>query len=632
MNKKPKIFEEFERLASLVPVPLYWLDTEGVFVGMNNLCLEKTGVASVDVFIGKRYDQAHPKDIAEKIIENLRLVVSSGKSLETEELIRDFTTGENRYFTAIRSPLWDDNGVIVGIIATSIEITDRKKAERLTIENELHKAQLQEQERFRMVAEQVAHDIRSPLTSLSMIVGACKTLPEPERITLRDVAASITDIANNLLIKYKKTGEEIEAEAKLPQHILVSLALSEILSVKKYQYKNLPVKFEPYFAIDSNFVFIHGNPTNFSRMISNLINNAVEAFDGNVGTVSLMLDLDGEAVKVVIQDNGKGIPADVLDKIRNSVAVTYGKKNGSGIGFAQVRSALQAANGNMLIETKVGKGTKITLTFPRAESAKWIVEEIELHKGDIVVILDDDASIHGAWKTRFDPYKMDFCVHNFELGEDAVKFITDLSPEERGTVFLLSDYELINQRLDGLQIISQLKMHKRSILVTSHHNNQNIRELAAKVGVKILPKQLASEIRINLLERRPKKRCQESEKKNGIVSELKKIDLVLVDDDRVLVDSLASFYRNQSLMVDVYYSPKSFLEHVCQYAKDTKICVDNDFGSNQMTGIELAEQLNEAGYTRLYMFTGKDFARDETPGYLTVLLKGNMAAINEIMV
>jgi len=65
-------------------------------------------------------------------------------------------------------------------------------------------------------------------------------------------------------------------------------------------------------------------------------------------------------------------------------------------------------------------------------------------------------------------------------------------------VFLLTDYELLQQNLHGLDVISQAKI-KNSILVTSHHNNQEVRELAKLSNTKILPKPLAPEVPINIL-------------------------------------------------------------------------------------------------------------------------------------
>ena len=620
MRRKPKIFRYLDVLAPFIPVPLFWFDTNGVCLGANELCLEVTGAKELNEFIGKTIADVHPKAIADELQRNLDLAISTGEDVIAEEVIKDLVTGKERSFMATRSPLKNENGLVVGVVVTSIEITDRKKAERLAIENEAHKATLQEQEKFRTLAEQVAHDIRSPLASLSMIVEMCKELPESKRITLREVATGISDIANNLLSRYKKSEEVTDAESKTPQLLLLALILSEILSSKKYQYNDSPVQFNCSFAPDSHFIFIYGNQSNFRRMISNLINNAVEAFNGKEGTVDLRLILDGGYVKVVVRDNGKGIPKEVLDKINSSIAITSGKKNGSGIGLGQVRDTLQACNGNMLIESKIGKGTKITLTLPIGKTADWIAEKIELNKEDIVVILDDDSSIHGAWKSRFEPYELELNIHNFKLGEEAMGFINSLTSEERATVFLLSDYELINQELNGLQIINQLSMHHRSVLVTSHCSNQKIRDLATQAGIKILPKQLASEIPIKVEEKEIK----------SATSNLKKVELVIIDDDQILADSLANFLKDRFTGVEAHYHPNHFLKNLSRYAKDTIICMDHDF-KTQIDGIELAKQLNEAGYTKLYLLSGKTFEEGEVPNYLTVLLKGDTESLNKLV-
>jgi len=615
---KDKIFDVLKTFVSFIPVGTFWLDTDSRIIGANKNAVMSWGGTSADNFIGKTAYDLYPLDMADKIMKHNKEVIQTGRALSQEETIKDLNTGEIRYFTAFKAPLFDDKGDIVGLVGTVVDITAEKNAERFKIETELQKAKIQEQEKFGIIASQVAHDIRSPLASLSMIAEMCKEISEPKRITLREVATSISDIANNLLNRYKKN-EEV-AESKASQPILLSLILSEILSSKKYQYNNSPINFYFSAAPDSYFTFIYGNQSNFRRMISNLMNNAVEAFDGREGTVDLNIILDGEYVKVIIRDNGKGIPKEVLDKINNSIAITSGKKDGSGIGLNQVRDTLQACNGKMSIESKIGKGTKITLTFPIGKTADWIAEKIELNKGDIVVILDDDSSIHGAWKSRFEPYELELNIHNFTLGEEAMDFVNSLTPEERDTVFLLSDYELINQELNGLQIIDQLSMHNRSILVTSHYNNQKVCDLATQAGIKILPKQLASEIPI---------RVEEKEIKS-VASNLKKVELVIIDDDQLLADSLATFLKDRFTGVEAHYHPNHFLKNLSNYAKDTIICMDHDFKA-QIDGIELAKQLNEAGYTKLYLISGKTFEDGEIPEYLTVLLKGDMAALDKLI-
>jgi hypothetical protein len=58
--------------------------------------------------------------------------------------------------------------------------------------------------------------------------------------------------------------------------------------------------------------------------------------------------------------------------------------------------------------------------------------------------------------------------------------------------------------------------------------------------------------------------------------------------------------------------------------------MDHDFKA-QIDGIELAKQLNEAGYTKLCLISGKTFEDGEVPEYLMVLLKGDMAALNKLV-
>ncbi len=315
------------------------------------------------------------------------------------------------------------------------------------------------------------------------------------------------------------------------------------------------------------------------------------------------------------------MPQEIIDKIMHNISVTSDKDGGSGIGLGQVRSTLEDNKGTMSIKSEIGKGTTITLTFPKAESPDWMTKQIDLYQDDLVIVLDDDTSIHGAWEIRFEPYKSKIKLHHFKLGDDLIEFINNLTSEEKSKLFLLSDFELIDQKLNGLQIIEKLNMQDRSILITSHYGSKDVQDLATKAGVKILPKGLASRVTINI---------EESENEENKKNIRKKVDLVIIDDDKMLTDSLACFFQNRSLVVDTYYSPKRFLKELPQYAKNTKICMDNNFPAS-MTGIELAKQLNKAGYTHLYLFTGEGFIENKVPDYLTVIVKGDTDTLNKLL-
>lgn len=399
---KEKMFDTLKTTAAFIPLNIYWYDANNKVVGGNKYILKMIGGKSIEDFIGKTPYEYYPYEMADNIVRHNNEIMSTGKILSQEEPIRDVTTGKIKYFIAFKAPLSDNTGKVVGVIGISVDITAEKDAERLKRENELQKARLEEQEGFRKVADQVVHDIRSPLASLLMTVKAYEgDIPESARIALREAATGIGDIANNLLDKYRKD-EFKNSNTEEQQPIMVSLALFQIVSDKKSQYKELPIKFIHNFCPECNFTFIKAEFTSFKRMMSNLINNAVDALEDDMeGIIELKLNMYEHKLVITILDSGKGMSQEIIAKILSRITVTSSKQNGYGIGFTQIMGTLERNQGTIDINSKVGKGTEITITFPIIDQPAWIAKEIELNKSDIVLVLDDDNSIHHAWDARF---------------------------------------------------------------------------------------------------------------------------------------------------------------------------------------------------------------------------------------
>jgi len=219
---------------------------------------------------------------------------------------------------------------------------------------------------IKAITEQLAHDIRSPLSSLHMIVHSCTELSEDHRTTLRAVCDRISDIAYNLL-EYAKPEHYTEALSKQNKlkPVMVSADLLEIMTEKRYEYSLHNIKFTSKFNNSSN-IFINLDSQSFKRSISNIINNAVDAFDNRAGEVIVSLNIEDNKVQIIIEDNGKGMPESIRDKILNDIPVTLGKSDGHGIGYTQIHDMLAKNNGILQIQSKQNIGTKIILTFPKA--------------------------------------------------------------------------------------------------------------------------------------------------------------------------------------------------------------------------------------------------------------------------
>ncbi|HMT03571.1 MAG TPA: GNAT family N-acetyltransferase, partial [Burkholderiales bacterium] len=203
-----KIFKALEIVAPVLPIPLYWHDDNGVVVGINEHALK--GIDNSSDIIGKTPYEFYPKEIAEHILTHNMQVMLSGETLSQEEYIEDVSTKQKKYFSSVKSPLYDEDDKVIGIVGSFIDITSEKEAQRLALENEAHKIEnerhktiVEEQEKFRKIVGQMVHDIQSPLASLRTIVESAINVPENDRITLRNAAMSITDITTHMLNKYK---------------------------------------------------------------------------------------------------------------------------------------------------------------------------------------------------------------------------------------------------------------------------------------------------------------------------------------------------------------------------------------------------------------------------------------------
>ena len=435
-----------------IPGHVYWLSRDNVYLGCSDLQAERNCLKSRNEIVGKTNGVLYKKEDADLIDKNNTRVMETGIEYEGEEVSIDGVS----YLTR-KTPLYDAHGKIVGLLGVSIDITDQKRAALLEIENKTQK-------KIGQLSQQVAHDIQTPLAVLSMFSKSCKNLSESDHITLRNIEASIRNVASQWLVKSE---DEIEERLTDPieQYISVPHSLSYVIDTKKSQYSNTNMVFNFVKSHDNPFIFIRGDFSNYCRMMSNLINNAVEAMGGMFGTVDIGFELKGQDVEIYVKDRGNGMPQKIVDSILSGVNVETTKETGHGIGLQQIKKTIEQMNGKMQIESKENEGTKFTLTFQRSESPPWFIEKIVLPKGFLIIILDDDKSMHGVWKKILESFNADISVKFFSDGDETVDFIN--SSQEKNKIFLITDYDLRNQDICGTDVIEKCGLQKRSILATS---------------------------------------------------------------------------------------------------------------------------------------------------------------------
>lgn len=428
------------------------------------------------------------------------------------------------------------------------------------------------------IAEQVAHDIRSPLaaikTALSNFTG---DVTENRRIMIINAATRINDIANNLLSQFKDTEIEIGIPQKMAPE-LVFVMLDSITSEKRYEYEKKPVEIQLNIAKDAYGCFTMIHSASFKRVLSNLINNSMEAITSK-GIIDIGLKCTSDKIIITIKDNGCGIPSDILPKITRK-GFSHEKKSGAGIGLSYAKNYIEYLNGDLLIQSEVGIGTVVTMTLSRSFPPQWFCEELNIQDNSHIAILDDILSIHETWKERFSQFNT---IHLIEALD--VNSLLQQTSKIKNILYLI-DYELLGNEKNGLDIIEALGLEKFSILVTSNFEDHAIRSRCEKLGLKIIPKPYIPYISIQL---------NAAEKNNS--------PHVLIDDDEMVRMTWQFAAENAGKQLITFESIDEFNQKLDVHDKNSIIYIDSNFGIDEK-GEEFAKILYENGFKEIYLTTG----------------------------
>jgi signal transduction histidine kinase len=206
------------------------------------------------------------------------------------------------------------------------------------------------------LACQVAHDIRSPLTALNLLLRTEGPLNEFQKNLVLRSLDRLQAITNDLLEQYRS--EDFMSQEKNIRDLIQEIIQETLLRypckilIQEDVTENLNPKINPNKA------------TLFQRTLSNLINNAVEACEDPVHcVVVLKLSIYKTHFKIDICDNGKGIPEQILPKLGQR-GFSYGKANGTGLGLAHAKEFIEASGGALQVRPNGTRGTCVSFFLP----------------------------------------------------------------------------------------------------------------------------------------------------------------------------------------------------------------------------------------------------------------------------
>jgi signal transduction histidine kinase len=366
-------------------------------------------------------------------------------------------------------------------------------------EKESELTELTKKEATLKVASQLAHDIRSPLTALSVIIAKSGAAPEESRVLIRSAISRIQDVANRLLQtsqSLRDPGSTHDEGVDTLEPTLISAIVESLVSEKRIQYSNRhEIVIETTQDQNSYCLFAYVDRAQLLRVLSNLIDNSIEAIQGD-GRITVMIDEHAGSARIRITDNGPGFPVELAGRIGERGA-TFGKAGGNGLGLHSAKCTIERWGGVFSVESLPGLGANVSIQLERAPAPPWLLPRIQIQCESTVMVLDDDPSIHATWDQLL--------AQAGRIGSRISHFTDTLKAEtwlkSRGhtdSLLCLIDYELLRDKMNGLDFIDRNAIANCAVLVTSHQDDAEILERCKELGVPLLPKSLVPLVPIAL--------------------------------------------------------------------------------------------------------------------------------------
>jgi two-component system nitrogen regulation sensor histidine kinase NtrY len=216
---------------------------------------------------------------------------------------------------------------------------------------------------WREVARRLAHEIKNPLTPIQLSAERMRRhlsgAPEPTRALVEECTSTIVEEVESL----KALVDEFSQFARMPAPRTVSTDLHELLGDVLGLYHGIfpGVEIRRRFAESLPKVSI--DTEQIRRVMINLIDNAIEAMEQR-GTIEIETQHDpsNKFVRVIVADDGPGIPASERDKLFLPYYST--KRRGSGLGLAIVRRIVAEHGGSIEVTDNTPRGTRFAVELP----------------------------------------------------------------------------------------------------------------------------------------------------------------------------------------------------------------------------------------------------------------------------
>ncbi|GGA76351.1 PAS domain-containing sensor histidine kinase [Edaphobacter acidisoli] len=359
---------ELETMLETIPNGVATLDSERRIILANRALIEMIDPGGQRPFIGRLMEEVFPQEVVEvldRLIKRSHRMGSASNEIEVSSIAHDRFSGAINLLATVA-------------LLEMPTIADRMhRGYVLVIENATELLRAQKQSAWKEVARRVAHEIKNPLTPISLSAEQIRRhidrlgnvlveheIPSQSTVIIRRCSEVITSSVESM----RSLVDQFAALAEFPTAQPRPADLNTIVENSLALFAGRMTTIRIIRKMESDLPLVMADPEALKRALGNLIDNAAEAMQQSLLrelTISTML-LENNIVELTIADTGSGL----TDEMRERLFLPYfsTKQRGTGLGLAIAAKIIQEHQGTVRAEQNDPVGARFIIELKTASS------------------------------------------------------------------------------------------------------------------------------------------------------------------------------------------------------------------------------------------------------------------------
>jgi PAS domain S-box-containing protein len=424
---------------------IWSIDKSGVITYFNGQYLKKMGI-NLSFLPGKNIETVQIETWPLDIIDNVRKTFREGSQEWLSEI-------EGIVFRTHTTLTFDDEGNVTGIVGSSDDVTELVKLQR-NLEAAVKTAETANRAKSSFLAK-MSHEIRTPLNAvlgIAEIQLQNETIQPDEKEVFTRIFNSgnlLLGIINDILDMSKIEAGKLEL---IQEKYDIAGLINDTVYLNMIKHENKPVEF--ILNVDENVPSeLFGDGLRIKQMLNNILSNAFKYTDEGEVELTVNAEYSSEkpdSVTLVfrVRDTGQGMTDEQVGRLFDAYSRFNTEANrtteGTGLGMGITKNLINMMNGEILVESELGKGSLFTVRLPQGNTGspvlgKETVERLKQFRfiykakleklqivrepmpfGKVLVVDDLDMNLY-VIKGMLSPYGLQ--IDTAESGNEAIEKI-----------------------------------------------------------------------------------------------------------------------------------------------------------------------------------------------------------------